>query len=111
MIPSTPITPRGTSAVLTLLALVGCNSSPIADISRMDVNDVPGALQAAQAVEVEQADDDALIDVIASMLSATKANGLETGIRVEVRSTLDTAATAFSERGNDAPALEDLALT
>ncbi|MEM9382941.1 MAG: hypothetical protein AAGB93_23535 [Planctomycetota bacterium] len=98
-------------AIATVLPLAACTSSPIANVTRMKAERVPEALESSQAVTIESATDKELVRVVADMLGANKAVGLETATRVAVRTTLERAADEFATRGEDAPALEDLALT
>ncbi|MEM6566771.1 MAG: hypothetical protein AAF957_00070 [Planctomycetota bacterium] len=98
-------------AIALIALLSGCTSSPIANVTRMKTEKVPAALETSQAVTIESASDKELVRVVADMLGANKAVGLETGTRVAVRTTLERAADEFATRGEDAGALEDLAMT
>lgn len=96
------------SASLALLVLASCSSSPIAKVSPMDAGDVPPALAATLTSPASELGDSDLIDAVASLLSADKARGLETGTRVQVRGALEQYAGELATRGEDPEALADL---
>ncbi|MEM6672718.1 MAG: hypothetical protein AAF726_07725 [Planctomycetota bacterium] len=96
------------SASLALLA--SCASSPIADVGRMDAARVPQTLDDVRSVPLDQVGDDELVDLVADLLSANKAIGLETDTKVAVRSSLLRSAEELARRGENPAALEDLAL-
>ena len=98
----------GPLAALALLLLASCGSSPIAKVSPMDPQLVPGTLGSVTVVPAAEMPDALLVATVAELLAANQSRGLDTRTRVEVRGALEQYAGELAARGEDPRALADL---
>lgn len=99
------------SAGFLAIATSSCGSGPIAHVDPLDLDEVPPALDAARAANLELAGDDALAETVASMLAVLKTREINTDQRATAQTILERSAETLISRGQNEGDLEDLALS
>lgn len=99
------------TAAMLGFAATSCGSGPIARAEPLKLDRVPSALSAVSSVDLIEADDEALAEAVASLISILKTPKISTDERVNAQALLEVGAEELSVRSMNADDLEDLALS